>query len=209
MSNWGSINLINASNSLIEIIIYFHDYIIIFLSIILLFIIYFLVLNLKNNYLDKWILESHFLEFIWTVFPIIILLFIAYPSLIILYYIENSEIRISHTYRKIIAHQWYWEYENIDNQINSYLINSPKLFYTFERTDSLILPINSLIQIYITSRDVLHSFTVPSFGIKLDAIPGRLNILNFNINFPGVYYGQCSEICGANHRFIPIQIISI
>jgi cytochrome c oxidase subunit 2 len=207
MSYWGSLNLQNAVNAIIECIIYFHDYIIIILIRILIFITYFIFYISINFYLDKNLLESHNLEFIWTVLPIVILFFIAYPSLIILYFIENIESTIDSLQIKVVAHQWYWEYEIKGVSVDSYLKNIPINFYTLERTDSLIIPLNKLVTLYITSGDVLHSFTIPSFGVKVDAIPGRLNTLNFNSNIPGIFFGQCSEICGSNHRFMPIQVI--
>jgi len=209
MAFWGRLNLLNAGNVIIERIIYFHDFMIILLRIIIIFIIYVLIYNIYNTKLNIKFLESHSLEFIWTVFPIIILIFMAYPSLIILYFIENSELNLTSRINKVIAHQWYWEYENNENSSDRYILSNPQNFYTLERTDRIILPLNSIIQLYITSRDVLHSFTIPRLGVKVDAIPGRLNTLNFNINFPGIYFGQCSEICGTNHRFIPIQILAI
>jgi len=208
MAFWGELGLQTASNSLIECIIYFHDYIMIILRIILIFVTYFIIFNRCSKYLNKILLEAHFLEFIWTIVPLLILLFIAYPSLIMLYFIEYSEFSNYRFNIKVIAHQWYWEYSSPKQaRFDRYINNFPTHFYTLERTESLILPINRNIQIYVTSADVLHSFTVPRFGIKVDAIPGRLNILNFNVNTPGTYFGQCSEICGSNHRFIPIQVI--
>jgi len=114
---------------------------------------------------------------------------------------------------KTIGHQWYWSYEYSDfNQIefDSYIIQSNELNnYNFRLLDvdnRVILPINLKIRILITAADVIHSWSVPSLGVKVDGTPGRLNQTNFIINRPGLYYGQCSEICGANHSFIPIVI---
>lgn len=208
MPIWGQLALQNRVNSIIECIIYFHDYIVIILLIILILSIYIILIILFKNQLDKESLESHFLEIIWTVIPIIILLFIAYPSLIILYFIEASETSNIEIRLKVIAHQWYWEYEIlIEDSFDSTLKINPDNFYTLETTNYLVLPLNKIINLFITSADVIHRFTIPRFGVKVDAIPSRINILNFNVNIPGVYYGQCREICGANHRFIPIHIL--
>jgi len=94
-----------------------------------------------------------------------------------------------------------------NDSFDSSLEIAPKYFYTLERTQALVLPINTLVTLYVTSADVLHSFTVPSFGVKVDAVPGRINTLTFNVVLPGNFYGQCREICGANHSFMPIHIL--
>lgn len=114
---------------------------------------------------------------------------------------------------KVVGHQWYWEYEYINSWFNysfdSYIVYanaSSPLFYTLDVDNRLVLPSNLNILFLVTSADVLHSWTVPSLGIKADACPGRLNYLStFSVN-SGVFYGQCSEICGSNHRFIPIVL---
>jgi len=180
---------------------------IIFLTIISVFVIYFLCLIIANSKLDKESLDSHSLETIWTVIPIIVLGFIAYPSLTILYFIESIENSQIDYNVSVIAHQWYWEYEVGTINLDSALQPNPKVFYTLEARSSLELPLNKLIALYISSADVLHSFTIPSFGVKVDAVPGRSNALYLNINLPGKYFGQCREICGANHSFIPIQCL--
>jgi len=206
MSFWGQLGLQNRANTILETITYFHDYIIIFLTIISVFVIYFLFLIIRNNFLDKESLDSHLLETIWTIIPIVVLGFIAYPSLTILYFIEATENAQIDCRVRVVAHQWYWEYEISGRDgIDSALMPSPKIFYTLESNVALVLPLNKLISLFISSADVLHAFTVPSFGIKVDAIPGRRNVLHLTLNLPGKYFGQCREICGANHSFIPIQ----
>jgi len=142
---------------------------------------------------------------VWTVIPIVILLFIAFPSLFILYLIDdmtNSNILI-----KVIGHQWYWEYEysSIGKEIyNRYLNNS--FWYCLNTDNRVILPILINIQLLVTSVDVIHRWTVPRIGVKVDAIPGRLNRVQFVPSVNGIYYGQCREICGINHSFIPISM---
>lgn len=150
---------------------------------------------------------------IWTIFPIFILIFIALPSLRILYIrdeIYNSNITV-----KTIGHQWYWRYEYSDfsiSEFDSFIIPFNQLnineFRLLDVDNRCIIPFNYPIRILSTSIDVIHSWTVPSLGIKIDSIPGRLNQSLLIIYRPGIYFGQCSEICGINHRFIPIVIES-
>jgi len=138
----------------------------------------------------------------------IILGFIAYPSLAMLYFMEATENSQADVRVRVIAHQWYWEYELGGQSSDSAMTQSPSTFYTLEAGNRLVLPIQKLICLYISSADVLHAFTIPAFGVKVDAIPGRRNTLYLNINLPGKYYGQCREICGANHRFMPVQCLA-
>jgi len=141
----------------------------------------------------------------------VILLFIAFPSLYLLYLIEEST-SPSLTV-KVIGHQWYWEYQYsnswFDYSFDSYIVHnleSEPLFYALDVDNRLVLPTLANILFLVTSADVLHSWTVPRLGIKVDACPGRLNYLQTITPYSGVYYGQCSEICGSNHRFIPIVV---
>lgn len=139
------------------------------------------------------------------------MIFIVIPSLKILYLIE--EINSPLITIKIIGHQWFWSYEYSDFkkiEFDSYIktnldLNKNELKY-LERDNRLIIPYNNHIRILTSSTDVIHSWTIPSLGIKIDAIPGRINQGRIIIKRPGIYYGQCSEICGSNHRFIPISI---
>jgi cytochrome c oxidase subunit 2 len=156
------------------------------------------------------------LEILWTIIPSIILLLIAIPSFRGLY---SHEIMYLPKYTfKAIGHQWYWSYEFSDYFLNplsfdSYVVDPLDMEKGERRllkTDNaLILPINTPIRVLVTSTDVLHSFSVNSLGIKVDACPGRLNQVFININRPGTFYGQCSEICGAAHAAMPIQIKTI
>jgi cytochrome c oxidase subunit 2 len=157
------------------------------------------------------------LEIIWTIIPTIILIFIAVPSFILLYSLDeviNPSITL-----KAIGHQWYWSYEYSDyteeNSINfdSYMITENDLeigqFRLLEVDNRIVLPVNTHIRVLITAGDVLHSWAVPSMNVKADAVPGRLNQLTLFIKRPGVYYGQCSELCGVNHAFMPIVIEAV
>ena len=149
--------------------------------------------------------ERQNIEWIWTIVPGIILLGIGFPSIRILYLLDESG--APSLTLKAIGHQWYWSYEYSDYnnlEFDSYITKSP---YRLIDTDHrIVLPTWSYIRILVTAADVLHSWTLPTIGIKADAVPGRLNQLLFLIDRPGFYFGQCSEICGRNHRFIPITL---
>lgn len=156
------------------------------------------------------------LEVIWTVVPALLLITIAYPSFTLLYALDD--LTLPSLTIKIIGHQWYWSYEihtgNASEDVNfdSYMLNTSDLvegqFRLLEVDNRLYLPINTHIRLLITSADVLHSWTIPSFGIKVDACPGRLNQASLFIKRSGLYFGQCSEICGINHGFMPIVVVA-
>lgn len=165
------------------------------------------------------------LEIAWTAYPTIILIGIAFPSFALLYALDDL-IDPSLTL-KIIGHQWYWSYEyggslvdsssntlkDINVQFDSYLIANNDLslgrFRLLEVDNRIKLPIKTHIRLMITSADVLHCWTIPSFGVKVDACPGRLSQASVFIKRCGVYYGQCSELCGVNHGFMPIVVEAI
>jgi cytochrome c oxidase subunit 2 len=164
--------------------------------------------------------HASLLEFVWTIVPAIVLVAIAIPSFELLYSLE--EIIEPKIVVKIIGHQWYWSYEftqynrfNEDgslfyNAYDSYMINTDDLtlgFFRLLETDRrLVLPVKTHIRLLITSADVLHCWAVPSFGVKMDACPGRLSQVALYIKRKGLFYGQCSEICGVNHGFMPIAV---
>lgn len=172
--------------------------------------------------------NNHFVEFGWTIIPSLILIAIAIPSFMLLYTMEPTLYYDSNTiFLKVIGHQWYWSYEFSPESF--YLINSKLPVYTQSEFSSymlsddvlsegdlrllsvdnpLFLPVNSNIVVRVTAEDVLHSWAVPSCGIKIDAIPGRINEISFKILHEGEFFGQCSELCGINHAFMPIHIIS-
>lgn len=192
-----------------EIIIDFHDYIMVILCIIISFVIYVFLLVLTSSLTDKYILDAHTLEIVWTIVPMVFLLFMAFPSLYLLYITEDSTSPSSLV--KVIGHQWYWEYEySLGGQnysFDSYILpTDTTTFRCLDVDNRLCIPSNNLTLALITSADVLHSWTIPTLGIKSDATPGRLNFLNLNPNSVGVFYGQCSELCGSNHSFMPIVL---
>nr|YP_009502559.1 cytochrome c oxidase subunit II [Vanessa indica]AWV83148.1 cytochrome c oxidase subunit II [Vanessa indica]UXW65914.1 cytochrome c oxidase subunit 2 [Vanessa indica] len=213
MATWSNLNYQNSASPLMEQIIFFHDHTLVILIMITIMVSY-LMLNLFfNSYINRFLLEGQMIELIWTILPAITLIFIALPSLRLLYLLD--ELNNPLITLKSIGHQWYWSYEYSDfNNIefDSYMINSSENMNNFRLLDvdnRITLPMNNQIRILITATDVIHSWTVPSLGIKVDANPGRLNQTSFFINRPGLFYGQCSEICGANHSFMPIVIESI
>jgi len=211
MATWNNLNLQDRASPIIEQLSFFHDHVIIIITIITI-IVGFLITNLFfNKFTNRYLLSGQIIEIIWTILPTITLIFIALPSLRLLYLID--EINKPAITLKSIGHQWYWSYEYSDFlniEFDSYIVPTNDLnennFRLLDVDNRIILPINSQIRILITATDVLHSWTIPALGVKVDGTPGRLNQTNFLINRPGLFYGQCSEICGANHSFIPIVI---
>nr|YP_010134474.1 cytochrome c oxidase subunit II [Pseudonoorda nigropunctalis]QWM93964.1 cytochrome c oxidase subunit II [Pseudonoorda nigropunctalis] len=214
MATWSNFNLQNSASPLMEQIIFFHDHALIILIMVTILVGYLMVDLFFNKYINRFLLEGQMIELIWTILPAITLIFIALPSLRLLYLLD--ELNNPLITLKSIGHQWYWSYEYSDfNNIefDSYMIPSNDLNnYNFRLLDvdnRIILPMNNQIRIMVTATDVIHSWTIPSLGVKVDANPGRLNQTNFFINRPGIFFGQCSEICGANHSFMPIVVESI
>nr|AAF81715.1 cytochrome oxydase subunit 2 [Neopsylla bidentatiformis] len=214
MTSWGNLNLQNSSSPLMEQLMLFHNHSMLIIILITILVGYLMASLFFNKLSNRMLLESQNIEIIWTILPAITLIFIALPSLRLLYLLDDLNNPLMTL--KSIGHQWYWSYEYSDfNSIefDSYMIPTKEInlnnFRLLDVDNRVTLPMNSQIRILITASDVLHSWAVPSLGIKVDATPGRLNQTNFLINRPGLFFGQCSEICGANHSFMPIVIESI
>nr|WAX39131.1 cytochrome c oxidase subunit II [Anaplecta sp. 3 ZQW-2020] len=214
MTTWSNMNLQDSASPIMEQLIYFHDHTLMIVVMILMAVSYMMIAIMMNKSINRFMLEGQMIEVAWTIAPAIILIFIAVPSLRLLYLMD--EINSPSITLKTIGHQWYWTYEYSDfNKVefDSYMIpqsdNKINEFRLLDVDNRATLPMNSFIRMIITAEDVLHSWTIPSLGVKADATPGRLNQTSFLINRPGVFYGQCSEICGANHSFMPIVIESI
>nr|UPL65392.1 cytochrome c oxidase subunit II [Parathyginus sp.] len=214
MATWGNINLQDACSPLMEQLIFFHDHTIMILIMITVMVMYIMASTMNNKYINRYLMEGQTIELIWTMMPAVTLIFIALPSLHLLYLID--EINNPMLTIKTIGHQWYWSYEYSDfNNIefDSYMKPTNELnmeeFRLLDVDNRVLLPLNTQIRILVTAADVLHSWAMPALGIKIDATPGRLNQGSFKINRPGLMYGQCSEICGANHSFMPIVIESL
>nr|QNE85624.1 cytochrome c oxidase subunit II [Hybos culiciformis] len=214
MATWANLNLQDSASPLMEQLIFFHDHVLLILIMITILVSYLMFMLFFNNFSNRYLLHGQTIEIIWTILPAIILLFIALPSLRLLYLLD--EINEPMITLKTIGHQWYWSYEYsdfLDIEFDSYMIPTNELnmsnFRLLDVDNRVMLPMNSQIRILITAADVIHSWTVPALGVKVDGTPGRLNQTNFLINRPGLFFGQCSEICGANHSFMPIVIESI
>nr|UYS78250.1 cytochrome c oxidase subunit II [Episymploce potanini] len=214
MTTWANMNLQDSASPIMEQLIYFHDHTLMIILMILAVVSYMMILLFNNKFINRLLLEGQMIEVAWTIAPAIILIFIALPSLRLLYLMD--EINNPAVTLKTIGHQWYWSYEYSDFlkvEFDSYMIPQNEMknndFRLLDVDNRAALPMNTFIRIIITAADVLHSWTVPSLGVKADATPGRLNQTSFLINRPGLFYGQCSEICGANHSFMPIVIESI
>nr|YP_009114151.1 cytochrome c oxidase subunit II [Callerebia suroia]AHH92947.1 cytochrome c oxidase subunit II [Callerebia suroia] len=212
MATWANLNFQNSASPLMEQIIFFHDHTLIILIIITMLVSYLMMSLFFNKYINRFLMESQMIELIWTILPAVTLIFIALPSLRLLYLLD--ELNNPLITLKSIGHQWYWSYEYSDFnnvEFDSYMsqINNSNNFRLLDVDNRIILPMNNQIRILITATDVIHSWTIPSLGVKVDANPGRLNQTSFFINRPGIFFGQCSEICGANHSFMPIVIESV
>nr|WHE42549.1 cytochrome c oxidase subunit II [Habroloma sp.] len=214
MATWNPILTMDSSSPLMEQLIFFHDHALSILVMITVLVGYLLLEILFNKQINRLLLEGQAIETIWTIIPALTLIFIALPSLQLLYLID--EVKTPLISVKSIGHQWYWSYEYSDFkniEFDSYMIPSNELkLYQFRLLDvdnRLVLPYNSQIRMLVTATDVIHSWTIPSLGMKIDATPGRLNQISFLINRSGLFFGQCSEICGANHSFMPIVLESI
>lgn len=217
MYYWAGLSLQEGATVIIELITTFHDHIIRLLTIILIIVSYLFVLVSTSHSLDKYVVESHTLELIWTILPIVLLLFMAFPSLYLLYLTEDRT--SSRVVVKVVGHQWYWEYQYeisaFFKSFDSYIVpvsltssssDGISLFRNLDVDNRLVLPAYLSSLLLVGSSDVLHSWTVPQLGVKVDAIPGRLNHLIITPSQTGVFYGQCSELCGTNHSFIPIVV---
>jgi cytochrome c oxidase subunit 2 len=159
--------------------------------------------------------HNYALETIWTIIPVIILVIIAIPSMKLLYYMDKTA--DPDMTLVVYGYQWYWGYEYPDQEIEEFQAHmipdeeiDPAEHIRLLSTDQVVvLPINKDIQILVTGKDVLHSFAVPSFGIKSDAIPGRFKETWARVKEEGIFYGQCSELCGVNHAFMPSEIHAV
>nr|QAY82044.1 cytochrome c oxidase subunit II [Acrocrypta assamensis] len=214
MSTWKTILLQDSVSPLMEQLSYFHDHTLMILSVITILVSQLMITLFFNKFIHRFLLEGQLIEIIWTILPSIILIFIAVPSLRLIYILDEMDTPMLTI--KAIGHQWYWSYEYSDFkslEFDSYMIpieeNQMFNFRLLEVDNRMIIPLESNIRMLITSMDVIHSWTIPSLGIKVDATPGRLNQMKFITNQTGIFYGQCSEICGTNHSFMPIVIESI
>nr|YP_009114656.1 cytochrome c oxidase subunit II [Megaladapis edwardsi]AII98612.1 cytochrome c oxidase subunit II [Megaladapis edwardsi] len=201
----------DAASPIMEELLYFHDHTLMIMFLISSLVLYIISLMLTTKLTHTSTMDAQEVETVWTILPAVILILIALPSLRILYMMD--EITTPSLTLKTMGHQWYWSYEYTDYEnlcFDSYMIPSSDLkpgeLRLLEVDNRVVLPTEMSIRMLISSEDVLHSWAVPSLGVKTDAIPGRLNQTTLTTSRPGIYYGQCSEICGANHSFMPIVL---
>nr|QPN54236.1 cytochrome c oxidase subunit 2 [Osborniella crotophagae] len=200
-------NLQDAASFLMEQLVFFHDHTLFFLLFILSMVSYMIFFFIFSKLVNITLLFNEEIEIIWTFFPGIILAFVALPSLKVLYL--SDDLLYPNMTIKAIGQQWFWAYEYSDFNVEfeSYMktdFDNLNNFRLLEVDNRVVIPINVKIRVIVTSNDVIHSWTVPSLGVKMDANPGRLNQCFIQSNRMGLFYGQCSEICGALHSFMPI-----
>nr|QLM01049.1 cytochrome c oxidase subunit 2 [Halichoerus grypus] len=201
----------DATSPIMEELLHFHDHTLMIVFLISSLVLYIISLMLTTKLTHTSTMDAQEVETVWTILPAIILILIALPSLRILYMMD--EINNPSLTVKTMGHQWYWSYEYTDYEdlnFDSYMIPTQELkpgeLRLLEVDNRVVLPMEMTIRMLISSEDVLHSWAVPSLGLKTDAIPGRLNQTTLMAMRPGLYYGQCSEICGSNHSFMPIVL---
>ena len=205
-----------AASQGMEDIVWFHDYmllpIITAITVFVLFLLLYTCVRFRasKNKVASTTSHNTLIEVLWTLIPCLILVVMAVPSFKVLYTqdtIPKADVTI-----KAVGYQWYWGYEYPDENIifDSYMVdekdlkeNQPRLLTV---DNEIYVPVNKVIKVMITANDVLHAWALPSFGVKRDAIPGRINETWFKADRTGTYYGQCSELCGIKHAFMPITV---
>lgn len=210
MAFWGGLRFQDIISTVGEEILYFHDYLMVVISIILCVVGYCLRFVVLNSVYSSRLVADHFVERVWTILPIVVLIFLVYPSIYLLYLIDEARVRFLCTL-KVIGHQWYWSYqiEGLERiEYDSYM-DREAVVRLLDVDNRVVVPSQEYIRALITSADVLHAWAIPSLGVKMDAIPGRLNQFIFIILINRVVHGQCSEICGVNHSFIPIVLEAV
>lgn len=210
------IGLQEAVTPVMEDIVTFHHFLMVIISVIVAFVTVLLAIvilrfNAKANPVPSKTSHNTLLEIAWTVVPVMILVVIAIPSFRLLYkelVIPTADLTV-----KATGYQWYWGYEYPDNgdiSFDSNMVDAADLQPGQPRLltadNPLVVPVDETVRVIVTGADVIHSFAMPSFGVKVDAIPGRLNETWFRAEKTGTYYGQCSELCGQSHAFMPIEI---
>ena len=205
----------SASKSMDDIV-WFHDYMLVpIITAITAFVLFLLLYvcvryRASRNKIPSTTSHNTMIEVIWTIVPCLILIVMAVPSFKVLY--SQDEIPKADVTIKAIGYQWYWGYEYPDENIifDSYMIdekdlkdNQPRLLAV---DNAVYVPVNKVVKVMITANDVLHAWALPSFGVKRDAIPGRINETWFKADRTGTFYGQCSELCGIKHAFMPITV---
>ena len=213
---WG-IGLQQAASPVMERITSFNDLVFIVALVITVFVMALLLYvvfrySAKRNPMPSKNTHNTLIEVAWTVVPIIVLVVIAIPSFRLVYFMDRTE--EAEMTIKAIGHQWYWSYEYPDFDdfsLDSFMIQDKEELeddqpWLLETDTRVVLPVDTTIRVLVTADDVIHAWAMPAFGIKIDAVPGRLNETWVRVDREGVYYGQCSELCGADHAFMPIAV---
>ncbi len=213
--NW-QLGFNDSVTSVMSDIVHLHDRIllpiIVAISVFVLFLLLYSIFKFRasKNPIPSKTSHNTFIEIMWTVIPCLILIVIAVPSFRLLYkqdIIPKADVTI-----KATGYQWYWGYEYPDQNIafDANMIDTKNLksnqLRLLETDNHVVVPVNKVVKVLITANDVLHAWAVPSFGVKRDAVPGRINETWFKAEKEGVYYGQCSELCGSRHAFMPITV---
>jgi cytochrome c oxidase subunit II len=217
-SPW-QLGLQQSATPVMDDIVWFHDILLWVIAAISAFVLALLVIimvrfNTRANPTPSRTTHNTVLEVLWTVIPVMILVFIALPSFRLLFFQLNTppaDLTI-----KATGKQWYWSYAYPDNgnfEFDSLLVldkdlkpGQPRLLTV---DNEVVVPVNKIVRVQVTGAEVIHAFAVPSFGIKIDAIPGRLNETWFKVTKEGLYHGQCSELCGKDHAFMPITVRAV
>ena len=215
--NW-QMHFQEAASVAMERFVDFHNMLLIIITAVVVFVFILLAYTCirfhhKNNPIPNKFTHNVGIEIIWTIIPCILLIIIAIPSFKLLYYVDTIG-KMDMTV-KVVGRQWYWQYEYPEEKIafDSYIIPDnalqPGHIRLLSVDNELVLPVDTDIRIMVTGGDVLHSFAMPALGIKIDAVPGRINETWVRITKPGQYYGQCSELCGIGHGFMPIALKAV
>ena len=204
-----------SASPIMDNITWFHDFLLIIITLITLFVLALLLVvifkfNSRANPVPSKTTHNTLLEVAWTVIPVIVLVAIAVPSFRLLF--AQLTIPAADVTIKATGKQWFWSYNYPDNgfEFDSLMLqdkdrkpDQPRLLAV---DNEVVVPVNKVVRVQVIGADVIHAFAVPSFGIKIDAVPGRLNETWFKATREGVYYGQCSELCGKDHAFMPITV---
>lgn len=223
-SPW-QLGLQKSASSSMDDLVWFHDFLLYIIVIITLFVLFLLIyvgwrFSEKRNPIPSKTTHHALLEVAWTILPVVILVIIAIPSFRILYTqldVSKPDITI-----KAIGKQWFWTYEYSDNgnfSFDQVMLSEKERKEAIQKgrkaeetprllavDNEIVLPIGKKIKVNVTAADVIHAWTVPSFGVKADAVPGRMNALWFRADKEGIFYGQCSELCGKDHAYMPIAV---
>ena len=209
------LGLQQSASPVMDDIVWFHTYLVWLIAAIALFVLVLLAIvtvkfNARANPVPSRTTHNTFIEIIWTVVPVLILVAVAVPSFRLLFY--ELKVPAADLTVKVTGKQWFWSYSYPDSkfEFDSLMVQDKDIkagqLRLLSVDNEMVVPVNKVVHVLVTGADVIHSFSVPSFGIKIDAIPGRLNETWFKAEREGMYYGQCSQLCGRDHAFMPIAV---